>query len=181
MVHNGIIENYAALKRELMGHGHVFKSDTDTEVIAHLLEEAYHGDILSAMRLILPRLEGSYALLVLAEGDPRMIAARQYSPLVLGIGDRATFAASDMTPILAHTRRMIVLEDGDVACLVPDAIEIFNGETAVMREEEIVQTSVEAVKKGGFAHFMIKEIFEQPDVFSSAIRTLRRNLFLWTS
>lgn len=174
VVHNGIIENYTVLKRALEERGHIFRSDTDTEVIAHLLEESYDGDLLRAMNKILPELEGSYAILVVAEGDHRIIAARHHSPLVLGIGDGAMLAASDMTPILEHTRRMIVLEDGDVACLVPDGIEIYNGGTPAVRAEEIVQWSVEAVKKGGFPHFMIKEIFEQPDVFSNAIRALRR-------
>ncbi|MCU0629196.1 MAG: glutamine--fructose-6-phosphate transaminase (isomerizing) [Methanoregulaceae archaeon] len=173
VVHNGIIENYAVLKRELMGRGHVFTSETDTEVIAHLLEESYNGDLLGAVETILPRLEGSYALLVIAEGDRRIIAARQHSPLVIGIGDGAMFAASDMTPVLEHTRRMIVLEDGDVASLTPDTLEIFNGGNPRKRDEEIVQWSVEDVRKGGFPHFMIKEIFEQPDVFSAAIRALR--------
>ena len=174
VVHNGIIENYAKLKRELVDRGHVFRSDTDTEVIAHLLEEVYHGNLLHAMNAILPRLEGSYALLVIAQGDPRIIATRQHSPLILGLGDGAMFAASDMTPVLEYTRRMIILEDGDVACLLPDSIDIYNGEIPVTRKEEIVQWSVEDVKKGGFPHFMIKEIFEQPDVFSDAIRALRR-------
>jgi glucosamine--fructose-6-phosphate aminotransferase (isomerizing) len=174
VVHNGIIENYAVLKRELLERGHVFRSETDTEVIAHLLEEAYEGDLKSAVQRILPRLEGSYALLVLAAGDPRIIAARNHSPLVLGIGDEAMFAASDMTPILEHTRRMVVLEDGEVATLTPGSIGIFNGETPVTRNEEIIQWSVEDVKKGGFRHFMIKEIFEQPDIFSNAVRSLRR-------
>jgi glucosamine--fructose-6-phosphate aminotransferase (isomerizing) len=174
VVHNGIIENYAMLKRELVDRGHVFRSDTDTEVIAHLLEEVYTGDLLRAVNAILPRLEGSYALLVIAQGDPRIIATRQHSPLILGLGDGAMFAASDMTPVLEHTRRMIVLEDGDVAGLVPDSIDIYNGGIPVTRKEEIIQWSVEDVKKGGFPHFMIKEIFEQPDVFSTAIRALRQ-------
>jgi glucosamine--fructose-6-phosphate aminotransferase (isomerizing) len=174
VVHNGIVENYTVLKRELIQRGHVFQSETDTEVIAHLLEESYNGDLRGALERVLPRLEGSYALLVVAQGDPRIIAARQHSPLVLGIGDGAMVAGSDMTPILEYTRRMIVLEDGDVASLTPDKIEIFNKGDPVKREEEIVQWSVEDVKKGGFPHFMIKEIFEQPDVFSDAIRALRK-------
>ena len=174
VVHNGIIENYAELKRELLGRGHCFRSETDTEVIVHLMEEAYNGDLMRAVDSILPRLEGSYALLLIADNDPRIIAARQHSPLVLGIGDGAMIAASDMTPVIEHTRRMVVLEDGDVASLTPDTIEIFNGGNPVRRDEEIIQWSVEDVKKGGFPHFMIKEIFEQPDVFSNAIRALRR-------
>ncbi len=174
VVHNGIIENYMELKRELMGRGHRFRSETDTEVIAHLLEEEYNGDLLRAVGVVLPRIEGSYALLLFADHEPRIIAARQHSPLILGIGDGAMIAASDMTPILEHTRRMVVLEDGDVASLTPDTIEIFNNGNPVRREEEIIRWSVEDIKKSGFPHFMIKEIFDQPDVFSTAIRALRR-------
>jgi glutamine---fructose-6-phosphate transaminase (isomerizing) len=173
VVHNGIIENFAVLKRELLDRGHVFRSETDTEVIVHLIEEEYDRDLKSAVQKILPRLEGSYALLVIAMSDPRIVAARQHSPLILGIGDGAMFAASDMTPILEHTRRMILLEDGDIATLTPQEIRIFNGEVSVARREEIIQWSVEDVKKGGFRHYMIKEIFEQSEVFSNAIRALR--------
>lgn len=174
VVHNGIIENYAALKRGLLERGHRFSSDTDTEVIAHLLEEAYEGDLLAAVHTVLPALEGSYAILALAEGDPRIVVARNRSPLVVGTGDDAMFAASDMTPILEYTRRMIVLEDGDVAALAPASVEIFHAGKRVERNEEIVQWSFEDVRKGGFRHFMIKEIFDQPAVFSDAVRALRK-------
>jgi glucosamine--fructose-6-phosphate aminotransferase (isomerizing) len=174
VVHNGIIENYAALKRDLIKKGHQFMSDTDTEVIVHLLEEVYGGDLLSAVQEILPALKGSFAILALAEGDIRMVAARNRSPLVLGIGDNAMFAASDMTPILDHTRRMIVLEDGDVASLTSAAFEILHQGQRVTRKEEIVPWSSEDVRKGGFRHFMHKEIFEQPAVFSDAVRALEK-------
>jgi glucosamine--fructose-6-phosphate aminotransferase (isomerizing) len=174
VVHNGIIENYSALKRDLIGRGHHFSSDTDTEVIAHLLEEVYQGDLLAAIQSVLPVLEGSYAVLAIAEGDPRIVAARNRSPLVVGVGDGAMFAASDMTPILEYTRRMIILEDGDTAALTPESVEIFHGGSRVERNEEIVQWSSEDVRKGGFRHFMLKEIFDQPAVFSDAVRALRR-------
>jgi glucosamine--fructose-6-phosphate aminotransferase (isomerizing) len=174
VVHNGIIENYRALKQELTGKGHRFHSDTDTEVIAHLLEDAYDGNLLKSVTEVLPRLEGSYAILVLAEGDPRIITARHRSPLVLGIGDTAMLAASDMTPILEHTRRMVVLEDGDIAALTPQSIAIFHDGKKVKRPEEIVAWSIDDVRKGGFKHYMLKEIYEQPAVFSDAIRALRK-------
>ncbi len=119
VVHNGIIENYAELKRGLVSRGHTFSSETDTEVIAHLLEEEYTGDLFQAMKAVLPKLSGSYALLVMAEGDDRIIAARESSPLVLGVGDGEMFAASDMTPLLDHTERMMFLEDGDIAVISP--------------------------------------------------------------
>jgi glucosamine--fructose-6-phosphate aminotransferase (isomerizing) len=174
VVHNGIIENYMALKRDLTAKGHNFRSDTDTEVIAHLLEEVYNGDLLAAVTMILPRLEGSYAILAIAVGDSRIIAARYRSPLVLGIGDTAMLAASDMTPILEHTRKMMVLEDGDIASLTPDTIDIYHDGKKVKRPEEIIQWSLEDVRKGGFNHFMQKEIYEQPAVFSDVIRTMRK-------
>jgi len=174
IVHNGIIENYTVLKRELIGKGHRFRSDTDSEVIAHLLEEVYDGDLFASLMMVIPLLEGSYAILAIAQGDPRIIAVRYRSPLVLGIGDRAMFAASDMAPILEHTRRVIVLEDGDVASLTPDSIEILHDDKKVTRSEEVIEWSVEDVRKGGFRHFMLKEIYEQPAVFSDAIRSLRK-------
>ncbi len=173
VVHNGVIENFAVLKRQLQERGHRFLSDTDTEVIAHLIEEVYEGDLPAAVNAVLPALEGSYAILALAKGDKRIVAARNRSTLVIGIGDDALFAASDMTPILEHTRRMVVLEDGDVATLAPASVCITNGGAPVDREEEIVQWSVEDVRKGGFRHFMLKEIFDQPAVFSEAVRALR--------
>jgi len=174
VVHNGIIENFKALKQELTGKGHRFHSDTDTEVIAHLLEDVYDGDLLASVTAVLPRLEGSYAILVLAEGDPRIITARHRSPLLLGIGDTAMLAGSDMTPILEHTRRMVVLEDGDVAALTKQSISVFHDGKEVKRPEEIVAWSFDDVRKGGFKHYMLKEIYEQPAVFADAIRALRK-------
>jgi glucosamine--fructose-6-phosphate aminotransferase (isomerizing) len=174
VVHNGIIDNYPALKKELTGKGHHFQSDTDSEVIAHLLEEVYEGDLLASMISVLPRLEGTYAILAIAEGDPRIIAVRHRNPLVLGMGDRAMFAASDMTPLIEHTNRMIVLEDDDVASLTSDSIEIFHDGVKIRRPVEIIEWSAEDVRKGGFRHFMLKEIYEQPQVFSDALRILRK-------
>jgi len=173
VVHNGIIENYAALKRELQDRGHIFSSETDTEVIPHLLEEAFHGDLAAAVEEVVPRLEGSYALLVIASGCPEMVAARKRSPLVIGVGDRAFLAASDVTPILEHTERVVYLEDGDVAAVSTKGIVIRQGEANVERPVKRIDWSLAEVKKGGFPHYMQKEIFEQPEVFSATIRTLR--------
>ena len=127
VVHNGIIENFAELKKSLTARGHIFRSDTDTEVVAHLIEEQYAktADLLSAVRGALPLLEGSYALLVIATGSDCLVAARNGSPLVLGIGDNENFAASDMTPVLEHTERAIFLEDGDIACLTGTDVAIY--------------------------------------------------------
>lgn len=171
VVHNGIIENYAELKRQLISRGHVFRSETDTEVVAHLIEEAYESekDLLSAVQKVTPKLMGSYALLVIARGEKRIIAARYASPLVLGVGDGEFFAASDMMPILEHTERAIFLEDGDVASISRKKAEIFHDGKLIERPVELVDWSREETKKGGFAHYMLKEIYEQPQVFYNSI------------
>ncbi len=172
IVHNGIIENYAELKRQLIARGHRFLSETDTEVVAHLIEEEYTDNLLSAVQSVVPKLKGSYALLVISPEEQRIVAARNASPLVIGIGDGEYFAASDMTPILEHTERAIFLEDGDVASLSRTRIEIYHGKDPVDRPVELVDWSVEDTKKGGFAHYMLKEIYEQPLTFYNSIRAL---------
>ena len=174
VVHNGIIENYSELKQQLISRGHVFRSETDTEVVSHLIEEAYavDKDLLSAMQKVVPMLNGSYALLVIATGEDRIIAARYASPLVLGIGDGEFFAASDMTPVINYTERAIFLEDGDIASISHEKIEIFHEGKPVQRPVELVEWSREDTKKGGFAHFMLKEIYEQPQAFYNSIRSV---------
>ncbi len=174
VVHNGIIENYADLKRELQSRGHVFRSETDTEVIVHLIEEEYEKkpDLLSAVNTIIPRLHGSYAILVIASEEERIIAARQASPLVIGIGDGEYFAASDMTPVIEFTERAIFLEDGDTVSLSKTKIEIFHDARPVSRPVELIDWSQEDVRKGGFSHYMLKEIYEQPQAFYHTIRSL---------
>ena len=171
VVHNGIIENYTELKHQLLSRGHTFLSGTDTEVIAHLIEEEYHktNDLQKAVLAIIPSLKGSYALLVISAREDRIIAARNASPLVIGIGDGEYFAASDMTPILEHTERAVFLEDGDTASLTPEGVEIFNQGQRVNRPVELIDWSVDEVKKGGFAHYMLKEIYEQPQAFYNTI------------
>lgn len=172
VVHNGIIENYSALKRDLIGRGHIFRSDTDTEVIAHLIEEAYTGDLLEAVRNTLPLLSGSYALLIISAGENRLIAARNQSPLVLGIGDGEIFAASDITPLLEYTSRVIYLNDGDTAELRPDSYSVFFGDRPAEREIHEISWTPDTIQKGGFAHFMLKEIFEQPDAIHQAVHAV---------
>jgi glucosamine--fructose-6-phosphate aminotransferase (isomerizing) len=174
VVHNGIIENYAGLRRELEARGHHFRSETDTEVIPHLIEEHYRGDLTMAVGEVLPLLEGSYAILALARGEDRIVAARRSSPLVLGMGDRGYYAASDMTPILEHTQRVAVLEDGDVATLSRQEIAVKNGGARVDRPFQTIEWTVEEVRKGGFPTFMQKEIFEQPQVFLDTLQSVRR-------
>jgi glucosamine--fructose-6-phosphate aminotransferase (isomerizing) len=172
IVHNGIIENYAELKRQLIARGHRFLSETDTEVVAHMIEEEYTDNLLSAVQTVVPKLQGSYALLVISPEEQRIIAARNASPLVIGIGDGEYFAASDMTPILEYTERAIFLDDGDIASLSRTKIEIYHGKDPVDRPVELVDWSVEDTKKGGFAHYMLKEIYEQPLAFYNSIRAL---------
>jgi len=172
IVHNGIIENYAMLKRELIARGHRFLSETDTEVVAHLIEEKYTGSLFSAVQDAVPHLQGSFALLVIAAGEQRIIAARNASPLVIGIGDGEFFAASDMTPVLEYTERAIFLEDGDLADLSYDGVKIYHETEPVDRPVELIDWSVEDTKKGGFAHYMQKEIYEQPQAFYNSLHAL---------
>lgn len=172
IVHNGIIENYAELRELLAGRGHIFRSDTDTEVIVHLLEERYKGDLLDAVQNTVPLLKGSYAILALAAGEERIVAAREKSPLVLGVGDGETYAASDVTPLLDYTERVVFLEDGDTAVLAPEGLKVYAMGARVKRPVQTVEWAVEDVKKGGFPHFMLKEIYEGPEVFSGSIRAV---------
>ena len=177
LVHNGIIENFTELKKELVARGHIFRSETDTEVVVHLIEEEFAktADLLSAVRNVLPHLAGSYALLVIASGADSLIAARKGSPLVLGIGDKEYFAASDMTPIIEYTERAIFLEDGDIACLKRDSVDIYQDAKPVNRAVELIDWSPEEVRKGGFAHYMLKEIYEQPQAFFNTLRAVDKN------
>jgi glutamine---fructose-6-phosphate transaminase (isomerizing) len=174
LVHNGIIENFTELRRDLLSRGHTFKSDTDTEVVVHLIEDAYNKkpDLLGAVQEILPHLEGSYALLIMNADEERLIAARCGSPLVIGIGDGENFAASDMTPVLEHTERALFLEDGDVASITRGNVEIFHNGKPVTRTVELIDWSLEDVKKGGYTHFMLKEIYEQPLAFYNTVRSV---------
>jgi glucosamine--fructose-6-phosphate aminotransferase (isomerizing) len=174
VVHNGIIENYAELKRQLISRGHTFLSETDTEVAAHLIEESYESekDLLAAVQKVVPMLTGSFALLVIATGEDRIIAARYASPLVLGVGDGEFFAASDMTPVIDYTERAIFLEDGDIASISFEKAEIFHKGEPVNRPLELIDWSGEDTKKGGFPHYMLKEIYEQPQAFYNSVRSV---------
>ena len=168
IVHNGIIENYAELRKELISEGHIFTSDTDSEIIAHLLEKYYDGDLLSAVTKATEFLDGAYAILALCEDEKRIVAARQSSPLVLGIGDGEIFASSDITPMLEYTQKVIFLEDGDIVSFDKSSLLIMNAGEEVSRESELIDWDIDAARKGGFDHFMLKEIYEEPDVFYNA-------------
>ena len=172
VVHNGIIENYQALKDELEGAGHRFTSETDTEVIAHLIESEYQGDLLEATRKALARVEGSFALAVLCGDEPRrLVAARRHSPLVIGLGEGESFIASDIPAVLPHTRRVLLLEDGEVASITDTEAEIRTlAGRRVTRPVFEVDWDAEMAEKGGYEHFMLKEIHEQPVALRETLR-----------
>ena len=164
VVHNGIIENYLALKEDLIEKGHEFKSETDTEVVAHLLEEVYNGDFEASVREVLRRIEGYYSLVFMSKRDPdRLICTKQDNPLVIGLGDGENFIASDIPAIIARTRRTYIINDGEMAVVKKDSVWITNraGEPVTKKVFE-VSWNAEAAEKGGYEHFMLKEIHEQP-------------------
>jgi glucosamine--fructose-6-phosphate aminotransferase (isomerizing) len=164
VVHNGIIENYMKLKSWLQREGYAFASETDTEVVAHMINYYYNGDLVEAIRNTLDRIDGSYALGVIAKQHPDcMVVARKDSPLVIGLGDGENYIASDVPAILKYTRKVYFLDDKEIALLYRDKVEIINqyGEK-VEKEVFEVTWDVEAAEKGGYQHFMLKEIHEEP-------------------
>ena len=170
VVHNGIIENYRELKEQLAGVN--FVSQTDTEVLAHLIGRHYHGDLRSAVQQALAHVRGTYGLVVMHADHPdQLVAARLGSPLVIGIGEGEHYLASDATPILPYTKKVVFLEDGEVADVSRAALETFNlkDETVAKHVEEIDWDQTQAEKQG-YPHFMLKEIFDQPTVFQDAVR-----------
>ncbi len=179
VVHNGIIENFKDIKKKLIAAGHEFKSKTDTEVLAHLVEEhlKHTKDFEKAALLALNEVQGTYGIALQYKKEPdRIIAARMGSPIVLGLGDGEHFIASDPSPILPHTRKVVFLEDGEVAVITPDGHKIYKlDETKVKREATDIDWSAEAVQKSGYEHFMLKEIMEAPEV---VINTLRGRLIM---
>ena len=171
VVHNGIIENYAELKAFLMNQGVPFTSETDTEVVAQLIEYFYEGDLLAAVGRVLRRIEGAYALGILCADCPdRIVAVRKDSPLVLGYGEGCSFIASDVTAILRHTRRVGYMEDGELAVLTREGIQCYNHlMQPIEKEIATVDWEVDAAEKGGYEHFMFKEIMEQPDALRRCV------------
>ncbi len=172
VVHNGIIENSGTLKKELIAHGHTFVSDTDTEVIAHLIEEAFDGNLEDAVIEALWQIEGTYGIAVVSSQDKnKIVAARKGSPLLIGLGDGEYYVASDVSAILAQTREVVYLDDGDVAVLTRDGYTILNQRAQQLeRGVSKIDWDLDQIERGGFAHFMLKEIFEQPATVENAMR-----------
>ena len=171
VVHNGIIENYLELRQELMGKGYHFESETDTEVVVHLLEHYYRGDLKKAVMRTSARLKGSYALGILCTDKPDTIfVVREASPLILGVGAGEMYFASDVTALVAHTRNAIYLEDGEFAELTPESLRVFDctGQS-IQKKATRITWDVQAAEKGGFEHFMLKEIMEQPSAVKATI------------
>ncbi|MGP8011020.1 MAG: glutamine--fructose-6-phosphate transaminase (isomerizing) [Halobacteriota archaeon] len=164
VVHNGIIENFQALKDELTSKGHIFSSETDTEVLAHLCEDCYNGDLESAVREALLRVEGSYAIAVISDHEPDVIvAARKDSPLIVGMGDGENFLASDIPAIRKYTNKVMYINDGEIVRLTRDNVTVSTLQGVnVERLVTIVDGSVQDAERGGYEHFMLKEIHEQP-------------------
>ena len=171
VVHNGIIENYAQLKQFLIDQGVPFASETDTEVVAQLIEYFYEGDILKAVGRVLHRIEGAYALGIICADEPeKLIAVRKDSPLILGLGEGFNFLASDVTAIIKHTREVIYMEDGELAVLTREGVACYNHLLQpVEKEVSHVDWEIDAAEKGGYEHFMFKEVMEQPEALRRAI------------
>src|SRR6266849_4800915 len=172
VVHNGIIENFAELKKELEAAGHEFTSETDTEVVPHLIEANYKGDFLAAVRAALKRINGAYALAMFSTQDPELlIGARLNAPLVVGLGDHEYYIASDITAIIPYTKRVLVLGEGEVAAVTPLGAEVSSLDGTTVQPKLIqVDWDVSQAQKGGFAHFMLKEIHETPETVANAMR-----------
>ncbi|MBK9955295.1 MAG: glutamine--fructose-6-phosphate transaminase (isomerizing) [Rhodocyclaceae bacterium] len=175
VVHNGIIENFAEIKQELTAKGYLFTSDTDTEVVAHLIQETLKSapDLFDAVRLASIRLAGAYAIAVLHEGEQRIVVARNGAPLLLGLGEQGNYAASDAAALLQVTRTMIYLEDGDVAELRRDGVRIVRPDGSVAQRPSFESSlSADAVELGQYRHYMQKEIFEQPQALANTLEMI---------
>ena len=173
VVHNGIIENYALLRAQLTAKGYAFRSETDTEVVAQLLDYYYAAsrDVFEAVNSMLSAVEGTYALgIVCADAPDRLIAARKDAPLLLGYGDGENFIASDVTALLRHTRDIVYMDDGELAVVTRGGIRIYDERRRpIEKEHHHIDWDVDAAEKGGYDHFMLKEIYEQPDAIARAI------------
>jgi glucosamine--fructose-6-phosphate aminotransferase (isomerizing) len=172
LVHNGIFENYQQIKQHLTEKGHIFKSETDTEALAHLIEDLYDGDLLEAVKNALKIVRGTYGIVVFHADEPnKIIAAKKGSPLVIGLGTDETIIASDVSAILRHTKQVIYLDDGEIAMIDNNGLKIFNSDNAeITKEVSEIEWDINQAQKDGYPHFMIKEIFAQPETITSSIR-----------
>jgi glucosamine--fructose-6-phosphate aminotransferase (isomerizing) len=171
VVHNGIIENYLELRRQLSEEGHKFTSTTDTEVLAHLIEKHFKGDLEEAVRKTIQEVVGSYAIAAISQDDPdKIVVARKASPLILGFGEKENFVASDIPAMLKYTGKIIYLMDGEIAVIRKDSVKITDlDNNPVTRETTLISWDPESAEKGGYAHFMLKEIHEQPKAVRDTI------------
>ena len=169
VVHNGIIENHSIIKAGLIKDGAVFKSDTDTEVIPHLMEKNYSGDLIDAVFKTTSVLKGSFAIAVLCKKEwGKIIAAKSFSPLIIGLSDDGNFVASDITAVLPYTKRVIYLDDGEIAEIKEDSVTVYDSnKNRIEKQVTVLKNDAKTVDKGGFAHFMLKEIYEQPSVLKN--------------
>jgi glucosamine--fructose-6-phosphate aminotransferase (isomerizing) len=172
LIHNGIIENYREIKDRLLASGHRFSSDTDTEVLVHLIEERYQGDLVEAVRVALNEVRGAYAIGVMHLDHPnQIVGARLNVPLIVGLGNGESFLASDVPAILEHTKQIVILQEGDIADVRPDGVTIIGLDgNRVERPVTRIRWSIEAAEKDGFPHFTLKEIYEQPHAIGEALR-----------
>ncbi len=165
LVHNGIIENYRELKKELAEEGHKFFSETDTEILAHLLEKFFQGNLEEAVINALKLVKGTYGLAVISRNDPeKIVVARMSSPILIGVNNNEVVVASDASAILAHTKRVVYLNDGEVAVITSKGMNFINlSRETLLKKTEVLDWDLEKVQKNGYSHFMLKEIFDQPD------------------
>ncbi|HEX5632198.1 MAG TPA: glutamine--fructose-6-phosphate transaminase (isomerizing) [Gemmatimonadales bacterium] len=172
VIHNGIIENAPAIKKMLLGRGHTFKSETDTEVLAHLVGEFYQGNLEEAVAAALRDVDGAYGLAFISADEPGvLVAARKGSPLLVGVGEDEWFVASDASALLQHTRSVVYLDDGEMAVLTRDGYRIRNLETTkIDKPVNQIDWDLATIERGGYAHFMLKEIFEQPESVENTLR-----------
>jgi len=172
IVHNGIIENFRVLQEELEAKGHTFTSQTDSEIIAHLIEDEYKGNLEKAVFSSIKKIKGSFSFVAICEDEPeKLVGARNESPLIIGVGDNENFLASDVTALLKFTNRVLYLDDGEFCVVTKNSIHIFDmNNTEIQKKENIIEWDFNDAKKSGFAHFMLKEIYEQPDSVQRVLR-----------
>jgi glucosamine--fructose-6-phosphate aminotransferase (isomerizing) len=169
VVHNGIVTNFQELHQKLNAEGHRFRSGTDTEIIPHLIEKYYAGNLEEAVERALGDIEGTYALIVVRAGESKLVVAKKDNPLIIGVGDQETFVASDVPAILDYTNRVIYLEEGAIGVITPSGIEIKKDGCRIESGEHKVNWTTEEAQKAGYAHFMLKEIHEQPRVIRDTL------------